>query len=225
VETSREAEVLAEFEAGVRAHLGPRVFDGVDGRVANRLRNRDSVIDALIELLREGKAGTVDEVVERSGVARRSVFRYFNDLSDLTLTAFHRVLAESLPLVTISNVGEGTRGERIDVYVDTRLRSLKIMRPFRTAARTRFATSASLPAVFAVTLQLVRNQVTSQFAAELGTLNAPDAERLVDALIVLTSAESYELLAGQMDRAEESIRAMWLSAIRSLLHMPTPAAE
>lgn len=88
MEASQAEKALANFEAGVQAQLGPRALDGIDRRVANRLANRDRVIDALIELLQEGKAGTVDEVVERSGVARRSVFRHFTDLADLTLTAF-----------------------------------------------------------------------------------------------------------------------------------------
>lgn len=215
--SDRAAEVLAEFEAGVRAHLGPRVFDDIDGRVANRLRNQDKVIDALVELVREGKSGTVDEVVERSGVARRSVFRHFSDLGDLTLNVFHRVLADSMPEVVVRNIGQGTQDERLHNYIDARLRSVQLMKPFRAAARTRWASSETLPVAFLVTIQLVRNQITTQFAAELRDLSEPDVERFVDTLSVLTSPESFELLTDQVGRTVEHIRTTWTNAVRMVL--------
>ena len=56
----------------------------VDGRTARRDRNRDAVLDAVIELFTEGHVGLVAaDVAERSGVSLRSVYRYFDDLEAL----------------------------------------------------------------------------------------------------------------------------------------------
>ena len=216
-------QTLAEFEAGVRAHLGPRALDGIDGRVANRLANRDRVIDALIELLQEGKTGTIEEVVERSGVARRSVFRHFDDLAELTLEAFHRVLAQSLPEIMIANRGEGPLDDRIQTFVKVRVRSVQIMKPFRLAGRTRFAKSESIPIVFAVTVQLARDQIDRQFETELAALDAIAATHLVDAIAMVTSADSYEMLTDHLKRSTESVHTTWAEIIRILLRSGGPS--
>lgn len=224
-ESSRAEQSLAEFEAGVRAQLGPRVFDGIDGRVANRLANRDRVIDALIELVQEGKSGTIDEVVERSGVARRSVFRHFDDLSQLALAAFHRVLANSLPRMVIDNAGEGPLDERTEVFVQARLYAVEIMKPFRVAGRTRFSASESASAMVAAGTAMIHNQVSRQFAPELARMDKTGAERVVDAIAMLTSADSFEALAGHLDRSVDEILAVWTTTIRALLTAEPPPSH
>ena len=60
------------------------LMEVVDGRNARRVRNRQAVVDATLALLDEGHTDiSVDEVVERSGVSKRSIFRYFETLDDL----------------------------------------------------------------------------------------------------------------------------------------------
>jgi AcrR family transcriptional regulator len=138
-----EAEVLEEFEQRARAILGsPETedeADATDGRVAIRLRNREKIIGALIALIIEGKAGTIDEIVERSGVARRSIFRHFTDLSDLMLSAMRTVVAESAPHAILKDPGVGPLDRRIESFVDARLATLARMHPFRSGANARLA--------------------------------------------------------------------------------------
>ena len=64
------------------------VVEKIDGRRASRERNRDAVVDALLDLYREGNLSPgADAVAERSGLSRRSLFRYFDDLDDLCRAA------------------------------------------------------------------------------------------------------------------------------------------
>lgn len=127
------------------------------------------------------------------------------------------MLADSLPFLVISNLGEGPLEERIDTFVAARVRTLQIMRPFRHAARTRFAASESIPAVLAVTTQLARNQISDQFAPELGRLDETAAQQLVDAILLVTSADSYESLTDQLDRSIDSVKATWTGILRTIL--------
>ena len=50
-----------------------------DGRRMRTERGRTAVVEALIDLVNEGKHPTVAQVAERAGVSDRTVFRYFPD--------------------------------------------------------------------------------------------------------------------------------------------------
>ena len=71
------------------------VDETTDGRTARRDRNRELVLDAALELFREGHLEpTALQVAERSGLSPRSVFRYFEDTEALLRAAIARLLAE-----------------------------------------------------------------------------------------------------------------------------------
>jgi TetR/AcrR family transcriptional regulator, regulator of autoinduction and epiphytic fitness len=62
-----------------------------DGRSARSQRTRNAVVDALLELIREGNfRPTAKEIAERAGVSLRSVYVHFDDLEDLFLAAAKR---------------------------------------------------------------------------------------------------------------------------------------
>ena len=101
------------FEALAIKSVSGTTRDSSDGRIANRLRNREHVIDTFIELVNEGEESTLDQVIERSGVARRSIYRYFDDLSDLSMQVFRRVSEEAAGDAVLDNPGFGPLPERI----------------------------------------------------------------------------------------------------------------
>ncbi len=212
--------VLEEFEQRTRLILGrPETEEAelADGRVAVRLRNREKIIAALIALLVEGKAGTVDEIVERSGVARRSIFRHFTDLSDLTLAATRTILAESAPLSILKDPGVGPRDRRIESFVDARLRTLALWHPFRSGANARLAELDVVKAGVRATAEMLRVQISQHFARELRAIRPADIESVIDAVYIATSYESYDILVGQLGRSVETVRASWMRAINRLL--------
>ena len=56
----------------------------VDGRNLRRQRNRQAIVNALLELYEEGRIDvSASLIVERAGLSERSLFRYFDDLNDL----------------------------------------------------------------------------------------------------------------------------------------------
>lgn len=91
----------------------------VDGRTARAARNRQAVIDAVLELMDDGVVQpTAKAVAERAGVATRSVFHYFADVeslySDAAETQARRHWTVLLDPVT------GDLGERIHTLVTVR---------------------------------------------------------------------------------------------------------
>src|SRR6187431_377481 len=87
----------------------------VDGRSLRRERNREAVIEAFLALVREGNYDPGGaEIAERAGVSHRSVFRYFDDLADLMVTAVIREVQRVMPLATLDRVGEGTFDDRLE---------------------------------------------------------------------------------------------------------------
>ena len=129
-------------------------FSGsTDGRSLRRERNRDSVIEALLDLVREGNMDPGGaEIAERAGVSHRSVFRYFDDLGDLITTAIDTELNRAFALGHIDDLGEGTLDHRVEVLVDTRLRKFDYThgivtlraRSVRSPSRTSTRDSAEL---------------------------------------------------------------------------------
>ena len=62
-----------------------------DGRSARSQRTRNAVVDALLDLNREGNLRpTAREIAARAGVSLRSVYVHFDDLEDLFLAAAKR---------------------------------------------------------------------------------------------------------------------------------------
>ena len=95
----------AERRRGARGHDDALA---VDGRRASRDRNLNAVVDALLDLFQEGNLRPgADEIAARSGLSRRSVFRYFDALDDLARVAIARQPARVSHLVEVPHRGRG----------------------------------------------------------------------------------------------------------------------
>ena len=104
-----------------------------DGRTQRRVRNRERVVESLIVLVREGYCRpTADQVAERAGVGRRTVFRHFDDLESLFAEMATQVRTEArksrMPLREDLSLPE-----RVRELVSRRARLFEEMAPFRRA--------------------------------------------------------------------------------------------
>jgi AcrR family transcriptional regulator len=169
----------------------------VDGRRAWRDRNLNAVVDALLDLFSEGnlRPGT-DEIAARSGVSRRSVFRYFDDLETLDRAAIDRQQARVAQLIEVPRIGEGSLADRIARLAEQRTRLFEAVGPVALIARLR----APFERVLAEDLQrsrtILKRQVEKQFASELQALARRERISTLAAADVLCSFESYHLLTG-----------------------------
>ncbi|HEX3705954.1 MAG TPA: TetR/AcrR family transcriptional regulator [Mycobacteriales bacterium] len=167
----------------------------LDGRRARRGRNREAVVDALLQLFRDGQLNpSVATVAERSGISLRSVFRYFDDLDEMGRIAIQRHLDEVGHLFDLPKIGEGTRTERIDALVAQRIDLYERVAPVMKAALIRAPFQTVIATALSQRRQFLRDQVAQQFAPELADLSAADAGVVLAGADVLTSFEALDLL-------------------------------
>lgn len=187
-----------------------------DGRTLRRTRNRQRVIIALLDIVREGVLDpSVADIADRAGVSHRSVFRYFDDINDLVSTAIDHEVEQALPLTEIPDLGMGSLDRRIDSWVDMRLRLYTATYQVGRVARFRAPEIRSIDESMKVIYQLGVTKMRNHFTTELDLLG-PDGGFVLDAATVLTSFEAFDLHKRIMEHPTERIRQVWHLALHEL---------
>lgn len=190
----------------------------VDGRRARRDQNRDRVVDALLDLYREGDLQpTVAAVAERSGVSHRSVFRYFDDLDELYRVAIERQYAAMSEHMHLPRIGQGTLSARIDRIVEQRLRIYDVAAPVSRAGHMRAPIEPVLMDHQRDIAQLSVEQVARHFAPELSTMDATHAEIVTEAAATGLAMETMELLRHVRGCGREQCRDVMVATLHGLL--------
>jgi AcrR family transcriptional regulator len=197
---------------------GPVPGAAVDGRSAIRDRNRDAVLDAVLDLFSEDNLSPgPEEVAGRAGLSVRSVYRYFDDHDALSRAAIERQLERVGPLLLLPAIGEGALDDRIARFVEARLRLQAAAGPALRATRIRATFDPVVRDQFEADRVRLREQIGRQFAPELSAM-APDRARsrlaAVDALSAFESVDHY-LVHRAFDPAEAA--ALLADALRALL--------
>ena len=189
----------------------------VDGRRARRERGRLAVLDAMVDLLREGRTPpTTQELAERAGVSAASIFRYFDGLDELRSHTIAHFLGRYHDLFEVPPASGGL-DERIASYVDSRLRLYETIAPVARMVRARMYDEPQL----AEQLHRVRQQQAAQarahFAVELDDLPGSARDDLVGLVATTTAFESWDQLTGDLGRTTKQVRRAWVTALRALL--------
>ncbi len=187
-----------------------------DGRRARRTRNREAVVDALVDLLAEetGVPGA-DEIAARAGVSVSSLFRYFDGLEDLKNQTTERYFSRYASLFEIPHPGKGTRGERIDTFVDARLRLYEAIAPIARLARARAYDQPAMAVPLARARSTFLEQIEVHFAPEVSA--HPETPMLVALIDALTSFESWDLQHTAHGRTAAEVRSGWRFGLGRLL--------
>lgn len=165
-----------------------------DGRRARGARNRDAVVAAILELLREGNPNPgAHEIAERSGVSVRSVFRHFDDLESLHEVAIEQVLEQSAHLYA-PPAPTGDLAARSRAIVEQRARLFEEITPTRVVAERLRVRSEPIAAQLARAHSFLRDQIAELFAEELRALPAAERRTTLDALDVALSWPSWHQL-------------------------------
>ena len=191
----------------------------VDGRRARRDRNADTVVNALLELFREGEMyPSAQQVADRSGVSLRSVFRYFSDLNQLAIHAFATQVARTAHLWVLEEPAPGTPlAERISALAAHRARLYEVIAPFARAAMVR---APRLPFVAAFLEQrraAGRDHLRASFAPELERLPAARRAVELDCLDAATTFEACDHLVYRTGRSIAALEAMLTLTLTRLL--------
>lgn len=189
-----------------------------DGRTARRDRNRDAVLDAVIDLF---AAGVLDppapEVAARSGVSLRSVHRYFEDREALVRAAIARNLERTAPLFEIPGLGEGPFAERVDRFVAARLRLYDAIAPMARAALRRAPSNPIVAERLEATRTDLQAQLEAMFAPELGRFPVAERRAMAAAADVLCGFEALEHLRVHRRFSAARAREVLRRALTALL--------
>ena len=195
----------------------------VDGRRARRDRNRERVVDALLEFYREGELRpSVADLADRSGVSHRSVFRYFEDLDELHRVAVERQFWSVREFLLISGIGRGSLPDRIDKMIEGRLNLYDAAAP---VARVGHMLAPVEPVLADHLRELAAasvNQITRHFSPEFDLMDEESAADVAEAVALAVSMDAMEVLRHtrglSRDRAEAAMRA----TLRGLLGAGSP---
>jgi TetR/AcrR family transcriptional regulator, regulator of autoinduction and epiphytic fitness len=190
----------------------------VDGRTARRQRNKDAVLDALIALANEGDhEPPIERIADRAGVSYRSVYRYFDDRTDLMLSAIARVMGDLWPIFDIDHLGDGPLDERIDRLIAIRLDAYRRLAPVTRSAVHLRVNEPIVAESYDRVRGYLRDQLAQQFEPELAAMPDPEREIALAALDTMFQFEALEYLAKQDEMTDEALAGVLARHVRAHL--------
>ena len=227
------ADVVPDDLAGIDVDEGPQAVQAgacpadaphddatsIDGRRARRDRNMATVVDALLELFNEGQLHpTAMQLAERSGVSLRSVFRYFDDMHDLTLRAIETQLQRVADLYELApRPADATLAERVATIAGHRSRLYFAVAPIARAAAIRVHRSPALADLSRERRDLVRRQTEEYFRPELDLLPPDERSVLLGCIDAGTQFETGENLQVRMGMRPELLEEAYRLSLTRLL--------
>jgi AcrR family transcriptional regulator len=178
-----------------------------DGRRLRRDRNREAVVQALLELYNEGNlAPSVEEIAMRSGVSARSLFRYFDDVDDLCRAAIDQQQHAVRHLVPVDCDPSSPFAERVAALVRQRAELFETIESVATVSRLRAPFQLVVADGLTEGRAFLRSQIAGLFAHELRQLPPAAAASRLAAADVVASFESWRLLRDdqRLDRSRAS---------------------
>jgi TetR/AcrR family transcriptional regulator, regulator of autoinduction and epiphytic fitness len=187
----------------------------VDGRTARAERTRKAIVDAHLQLIREGDLRpTADRIAKLAGVSLRALWSHFADMEALFAESGQRILEErdgahqpisaALPLA-----------DRIDAYCRQRARLLEQIGPAAKAASLKEPFSETLRRYRRLHVVRIREELATLFAAEIG-----GDEQALDALTAVSMWPTWSAWREVMDLSAEAAQATLTRTVTALVGSP-----
>jgi AcrR family transcriptional regulator len=166
-----------------------------DGRRLRRDRNRDAVVQALLALYNEGNLDpSTEEIAARSGVSARSLFRYFDDVDDLSSAAIAQQQENVRHLLPLNATADEPLADRIAALVRQRRDLFEAIESAATVSRLRAPFHLVVADRLTEGRSFLRQQILTLFAGDLAQMPPSVASARLAAADVVTSFESWRLL-------------------------------
>ena len=198
-----------------------------DGRSARRERNREAVIDAFIEMVMAGEhEPSVDDIADKAGVSYRSVYRYFEDRSDMMAAAADRAMQWIRPLLVEASgpyKADDPLDHRIDSVVDARS---EVYVQIADVLRTALLRSTHEPYIANEMYQareLLRDQIAERFANELDQFDERERALRLTSIDQTLQFQSLDYIMHERGHTREELERYLRGQIR--LALTTPAAD
>lgn len=189
----------------------------VDGRRLRSIRTKQRIIEAFLELLREGNPNPrVGEIAKRVSCAVRSIHERFATLGELHNAAAEYALSQAIALAPLSKA-DADRPTRIRAQVHTRAGTCERMLHLWRLLLAGQTNSPDLRNKVVVARNLIGQRLKTMYRPELATLPATEQRKLLVTLEALTDFESWGLMREHHTMAFEDACDIWIDAIDRLL--------
>ena len=182
-----------------------------DGRKTRRLNNTRRIINAMLELVRDGVvAPRAEEVATRAGVGLRTVFRHFDDMETLYREMAAAMERELKPLVAAPLAASDLKG-KLNEMIERRARLFERALPFKDAADIHRHHSPFLRRNFAMRRDEERAAVAAVFSP-----SALHDKTILDALDLVMSFTAWQHLRRDQKLSPSGARRAVASAVAAL---------
>jgi AcrR family transcriptional regulator len=192
----------------------------VDGRISRAMRSRQAICDACLDLVQEGVLlPSADQIADRAGLSRRSIFYHFSDLAALYDAVSEAGMQRCAPLLAEIPAGAPV-AERVSLLADVRSRFLEATTPFRRALTAQALTSPASGQAVRVGRDFLRRQrdeIERLFGHDLDHLPPQDRADTLEAMSAATSPPMWELLRFSRGLSMSRARAVLERSLTALL--------
>jgi AcrR family transcriptional regulator len=219
------ARLMSMSDSTTLAEIRPvKKTNRTDGRRLRSERTKQLIVEAYLDLLREGNQGaTAAQIAKRAGYSVRSLFERFADLHALRVMAADYSLAQSAALAPARHI-DGDRQTRIKSHVETRAgtceRSMVLWRMALFFQRG----SDELKKRVSIGRERTVARFELMYQPELSMVDDIERRRLLIALEALTDIEVWARMRHVHMLSFDEGCALWNRSIDRMLP-PTPLAH
>jgi AcrR family transcriptional regulator len=169
----------------------------LEGRAERLARSRLAICEACLDLVQEGVLQpSADQIADRAGLSRRSIFYHFADLAELYDAVVDAGMRRWAPL-SREIPRELPLGERAALLAEARAKFFEATAPFARALTAQALVGAASEQAWRVSkraLDAQREDVERLFARDLAGLAGPERTEAVEALAAAASPAAWEHL-------------------------------
>jgi len=188
-----------------------------DGRRERGNRNKAAVVAALLDLYAQGEIQPpAARIAEIAKVSERSVFRYFDDMDDLSAFAVELQWSRVKDLYE-DLVSDGNFDERLAAIVEQRLHLYDKVESVYQVAVLAARKNAVVASALKKRRSILRHQTMKQFAQELD--NHPDSANARRILDFTLSLENVDYLKSAMGLSGAKSSETLHAAVSILFHL------
>lgn len=171
--------------------------EALDGRQGRTARSRLAICEACLDLVQEGVLQpSADQVAERAGVSRRSIFNHFADLAELYDAVVEVGMQRYAPLLEEISDREPV-ARRVEQLARVRASFLEATAAFARALTAQALVGTAPDQALRVSryaARLQQRQVEHLFERELRGLSPAERAQALDAMAAALSSPSWEFL-------------------------------
>jgi AcrR family transcriptional regulator len=200
--------------------MSATAVEGLDGRQSRTARSRLAICEACLDLVQEGALQpSADQIAERAGLSRRSIFNHFADLGELYDAVVEVGMQRAAPL--LEEISEkAPLAQRIDRLADVHSQFLEAAAPFTRALTAQALVGPASDQALRVSREVLRQQhqqIERLFAEELAQLPPSERREVLEALSATLAPLAWEYLRRSRGNSLARSRAVVRRSLRALL--------